>query len=47
MVGGSTHKLFVPLSKYVSRIVKPNEHLSFISYEKEMGKTAAKTVDPF
>ena len=47
MVGGSTHKLFVPLSKYVSRIVKPNEHLSFISYEKEMGKTAAKIVDPF
>ena len=44
---GSTHRLFVPLSKYVSRIVKPNEHLSFISYEREMGRTAAKTVEPF
>ena len=44
---GSTRKLFVPFSKYLSRTVKPNEHLCFISYEQGMGKKAASTVDPF
>jgi len=44
---GSTRKLFVPLSKYLSKIVKPNEHLCFISYEQDMGKKAAETIDPF
>jgi len=37
----------VPLSKYLSKTVKPNEHLCFISYEQDMGKKAAETVDPF
>ena len=44
---GSTRKLFVPLSKYLSKIVKSDEHLCFISYEQDMGKKAAATVDPF
>jgi hypothetical protein len=44
---GSTRKLFVPLSKYLSKVVKPNEHLCFISYEQSMGQKAASTVDPF
>lgn len=44
---GSTRKLFVPLSKYLSKIVKSNEHLCFISYEQDMGKKAAQTVEPF
>ena len=44
---GSTRKLFVPLSKYLSKIVKPNEHLCFISLEQDMGKKAASTVEPF
>ena len=44
---GSTRKLFVPLSKYLSKTVKANEHLCFISYEQEMGKKAAATVEPF
>ena len=44
---GSTRKLFVPLSKYLSKTVKANEHLCFISYEQDMGKKAAETVDPF
>ena len=44
---GNTRKLFVPLSKYISKIVEDDEHLSFISYEHEMGKKAAATVDPF
>ena len=44
---GSTRKLFVPLSKYLSKTVKANEHLCFISYEQDMGKKAAKTVEPF
>ena len=44
---GSTRKLFVPLSKYPSKTVKANEHLCFISYEQEMGKKAAATVEPF
>ena len=35
------------LSKYLSKTVKPNEHLAFISYEQDMGKKAAKTVEPF
>jgi len=44
---GSTRKLFVPLSKYLSKIVKNNEHLCFISYEQDMGKKAAKVEEPF
>lgn len=44
---GNTRKLFVPLSKYISKIVEDDEHLSFISYEHEMGKKAASVVDPF
>ena len=44
---GSTRKLFVPLSKYLSKTVKPNEHLAFISYEQDMGKKAAENIDPF
>ena len=44
---GSTRKLFVPLSKYLSKIVKSNEHLCFISLEQDMGKKAAATVEPF
>ncbi len=44
---GSTRKLFVPLSKYLSKTVKSNEHLCFISLEQDMGKKAAATVDPF
>ena len=44
---GSTRKLFVPLSKYLSKIVKNNEHLCFISDEQDMGKKAAKVEEPF
>lgn len=44
---GSTRKLFVPLSKYLSKIVKSNEHLCFISLEQDMGRKAAETVPPF
>lgn len=44
---GSTRKLFVPLSKYLSKITKPNDHLCFISYEQEMGKKATENIDPF
>ncbi len=44
---GSTRKLFVPLSKYLSKIVKPDEHLAFISYEHDMGKKATENIEPF
>ena len=44
---GSTRKLFVPLSKYLSKTVKANEHLAFISYEQDMGKKAAEKIEPF
>ena len=44
---GSTRKLFVPLSKYLSKIVRSNEHLCFISYEQDMGKKAAEVDEPF
>ncbi len=44
---GSTRKLFVPLSKYLSRVTRSNEHLCFISYEQDMGKKAAAAVEPF
>lgn len=44
---GSTRKLFVPLSKYLSKITKANEQLCFISLEQDMGKKAAETVEPF
>ncbi len=44
---GNTRKLFVPLSKYLSKIVKSNEQLCFINYEQEMGKKAASVTEPF
>lgn len=44
---GSTRKLFVPLSKYLSKITKSGEHLCFISYEQDMGRKAAQSVEPF
>ena len=44
---GSTRKLFVPLSKYLSRYMRGTETLSFISYEQELGKKAAAATDPF
>ena len=44
---GNTRKLFVLLSKYLSKIVKSNEHLCFISYEQDMGKKAAAVTEPF
>ncbi|MCM1505642.1 MAG: enhanced serine sensitivity protein SseB [Ruminococcus flavefaciens] len=44
---GNTRKLFVPLSKYLSRIVKSNEQLCFISYEQDMGKKASAVTEPF
>jgi len=44
---GNTRKLFVPLSKYLSKIIKPNERLCFISYEQDMGKKAAEVTEPF
>lgn len=44
---GSTRKLFVPLSKYLSKIIKSNDHLCFISYEQNIGKKAASVEEPF
>lgn len=44
---GNTRKLFVPLSKYLSKMVKANEQLCFISYEQDMGKKAAAVTEPF
>lgn len=44
---GNTRKLFVPLSKYLAKSVKANEHLCFISYEQDMGKKAARNIEPF
>lgn len=44
---GNTRKLFVPLSKYLSKITKPSDQLCFISYEQEMGKNAAAVTEPF
>ena len=44
---GSTRKLFVPLSKYLSKSPKSGDDLSFISYEQDMGKKAAEAADPF
>ena len=44
---GSTRKLFVPLSKYLSRYTRGTESLSFISYEQDMGKKAAEATEPF
>lgn len=44
---GNTRKLFVPLSKYLSRTVKSYEQLCFISYEQDMGKKAAAVTEPF
>ena len=44
---GNTRKVFVPFSKYLAKSVKANEHLCFITYEQDMGKKAAATVDPF
>jgi len=44
---GSTRKLFVPLSKYLSKTVKSNEHLCFLSYEQNIAKKAAADFEPF
>ena len=44
---GSTRKLFVPLSKYLSRYTKAGDNLCFISKEEDMGKKAAKVTDAF
>lgn len=44
---GSTRKLFVPLSKYLSKTTKADEQLCFISLEQDMGRKAAGTVEPF
>mgnify|MGYP004507660225 FL=1 len=44
---GSTRKLFVPLSKYLSKIVKRNEHLCFLSYEQNIAKKATEGFQPF
>ena len=44
---GSTRKLFVPLSKYLSKIVKSNDHLCILSYEQDIAKKAVKDFEPF
>lgn len=44
---GSTHNLFVPLSKYLSKIKKNGEHLSFISSKQSVGKSAAENAELF
>lgn len=44
---GNTRKVFVPLSKYLAKSSKAGDHLCFITYEQDMGKKAAATVDPF
>lgn len=44
---GSTRKLFVPLSKYISRYTKPGDNLCFITCEEEMGRKAANAADAF
>ena len=44
---GSTRKLFVPLSKYLSKIVRKNEHLCFLSYEQDIAKKASADFEPF
>lgn len=44
---GSTHNLFVPLSKYLSKIKKDGEHLSFISSKQTVGKSALKNAELF
>ena len=44
---GSTRKLFVPLSKFLSRYTKSGDNLCFISMEEEMGRKAAKATDAF
>lgn len=44
---GNTHRLFVPLSKYLSKTVKADEHLSFISFNQSIGKNAAESAELF
>lgn len=44
---GNTHNLFVPLSKYLSRIKKDGEHLSFISSKQSIGKSASENAELF
>lgn len=44
---GNTHNLFVPLSKYLSKIVKDGEHLSFISCQQTIGKSAFNKAELF
>ena len=44
---GNTRNLFVPLSKYLSKIKKNGEHLSFISSKQSIGKYAAENAELF
>lgn len=44
---GNTRNLFVPLSKYISKITKPDEHISFISCKQNIGKTASENAELF
>ena len=44
---GNTHNLFVPLSKYLSKIKKSGEHLCFISSRQSVGKSASENAELF
>lgn len=44
---GSTRNLFVPLSKYLSKIRKDGEHLSFISSQQTVGQNARENAELF
>jgi len=44
---GSTRKLFVALSKTLSKVLAYNDRLSFIHYDQDMGKKAAEATTPF
>lgn len=44
---GNTRNLFVPLSKYLSKIRRDGEHLSFISTQQFIGKNARENAELF
>ncbi|MCM1132372.1 MAG: enhanced serine sensitivity protein SseB [Ruminococcus flavefaciens] len=44
---GNTRNLFVPLSKYISKVKKDGEHLSFISCQQSTGKSASEQAELF
>lgn len=44
---GNTRNLFVPLSKYISKITRPDEHISFISCQQNIGKSASENAELF